>query len=95
MTRFTIVSPIGHARVEPHAERRRLGSATGKRVGFIWNQYPTTAAFWTHLERALEALCQPSIVHRMYKRNTWMPLDPAAFGELASKTDYLVVGVGA
>lgn len=95
MPGFMIVSPIGYARVEPHAERKRLGSVTGKRVGFIWNQYPTTATFWPHLERAFESIVQPSAVHRAYKKNTWMPLDSAIFGELASKTDYLVVGVGA
>ena len=90
-----LVSPLGHPRVEAQAELKYLGSPVGRRLGFIWNQYQTTRNFWPRLERAVEALCQPSAVERAYKSNTWMPLEGQRFGELASQVDYLVVGVGA
>lgn len=90
-----LISPVGHPRVQAQAERRRLDTPVGRRVGFIWNQYPATRNFWPRLERALEDLCQPSLVQRAYKTNTWSPLDKASFREIASAVDYLVVGVGA
>ena len=90
-----LISPVGHPRVQAQAERRRLDTPVGRRVGFIWNQYPATRNFWPRLERALEDLCRPSLVQRAYKTNTWSPLDKASFREIASAVDYLVVGVGA
>ena len=56
---------------------------------------PTTRNFWPRLEGAVEALCKPPLVRRTYKSNTWTPLDPAQFGELAAAVDCLVIGVGA
>jgi len=90
-----LVSPLGHPRLEAQAPRRALDTPTGKRVGFIWNQYPVTHNFWPRLERALEAQCDPPSVQRAYKSNTWMPLEQPKFEELAARVDYLVVGVGA
>ena len=90
-----LVSPIGHPRVEAQAERKKLGTPIGRRLGFIWNQYQTTRVFWPLLERAVEAACKPASVQRAYKANTWTPLEPAKFGELASGVDCLVIGVGA
>ena len=90
-----LVSPIGHPRVEAQAERRALDTPIGRRVGFIWNQYPATRHFWPHLERAVEDACKPAAVKRAYKSNTWTPLEGAQFSALAAEVDYLVVGVGA
>ena len=90
-----IVSPLGYPKVEAQAERRALDTPVGKRVGFIWNQYPVTRQFWPRLEQALEELCKPASVERAYKSNTWMPLETTKFGALAGSVDYLVVGVGA
>jgi hypothetical protein len=90
-----LVSPIGHPRVEEQARRRALGTPVGRRMGFIWNQYQTTRNFWPRLEREIEALCRPPVAQRAYKSNTWTPLDPARFGELAASVDCLVIGVGA
>ena len=90
-----LISPVGHPRIETQASRKTLDTPVGRRVGFIWNQYPATRHFWPHLERAVEAACQPAAVHRAYKSNTWTPLEPAQFGTLAAAVDYLVVGVGA
>ena len=70
-----LVSPLGHPRVEAQAQRRTLATPVGRRVGFIWNQYPVTRQFWPLLERALEDLCAPTGVERAYKSNTWMPLE--------------------
>ena len=90
-----LVSPIGYPRVEAQAKSRRLDTAVGRRVGFIWNQYQTTRNFWPRLERALETLGKPSAVQRVYKKNTWMPLEQNHYSELTSQVDYLVIGVGA
>ena len=90
-----LISPVGHPRIEAQASRKALDTPVGRRVGFIWNQYPATRHFWPHLERAVEDLCKPAAVQRAYKSNTWTPLDRAQFGELAAAVDYLVIGVGA
>ena len=90
-----LISPVGHPRVEAQAQRRNLDTPIGRRVGFIWNQYPATKSFWPRLERAVEDLCQPPSVERAYKSNTWMPLEKTRFAELSGSVDYLVIGVGA
>ena len=90
-----LVDPVGYPRIEQSAQRRRLGAVAGKRVGFIWNQYPVTRGFWPHLEQALADQCRPLHIERAYKSNTWAPLEPERFNEIASAVDYLVVGVGA
>ncbi len=90
-----LVSPLGYPRIEAQAERRALDTPMGKRVGFIWNQYPVTRNFWPRLERALESLCRPPSVQRAYKSNTWTPLEKPKFEDIAGSVDYLVVGVGA
>lgn len=90
-----LVSPLGHPRVEAQAERRALDTPVGKRVGFIWNQYPVTRNFWPRLERALETLTEAPAAQRAYKSNTWMPLEKPKFDALTKDVDYLVVGVGA
>ncbi len=95
MTGFVIVSPIGHARVEPQIERRQLGNPIGRSIGFLWNQYPTTLNFWPRLEQALKTLGKPSNIQRAYKKNTWMPIEQDLFLDLTARVDYFVVGVGA
>jgi hypothetical protein len=99
MTRETnvleLISPLGYPRIEAQASRKTLDSVVGRRVGFIWNQYPATRHFWPHLESAVEDACKPSAVHRAYKSNTWTPLENTKFGALAGEVDYLVIGVGA
>jgi len=90
-----LVSPVGYPRFEEQAQRRYLDTPIGRRLGFIWNQYQTTRNFWPRLERAVEELCQPPVVQRAYKSNTWTPLDQTRFGELSAAVDYLVIGVGA
>jgi hypothetical protein len=90
-----LVDPVGYSRIEKQAERRRLGSPEGKRVGFIWNQYPVTRGFWPKLEQVLAANCHPAHIERAYKSNTWAPLEPDKFAQIAGAVDYLVVGVGA
>lgn len=90
-----LISPLGHPRIEEQALRRRLGTVTGRRLGFIWNQYQTTRNFWPRLERAVEEVCKPQEVKRAYKENTWTPLEKSRFAELAAGVDALVVGVGA
>ena len=90
-----LISPLGYPKIEEQAERKRLGTAVGRRLGFIWNQYQTTRNFWPRLERAVENVCSPQEVKRAYKENTWTPLDKARFADLIATVDCLVVGVGA
>ena len=90
-----LVDPVGHPRIAAQAARRLLETPIGRRVGFIWNQYPATRGFWPRLERAIEEICRPSAVARAYKNNTWAPLEQAKFRQIAGAVDYLVVGVGA
>lgn len=90
-----LISPVGHPRIEAQAQRRRLDTPVGKRLGYIWNQYQTTRNFWPRLEAAVDAVCRPPSVQRAYKSNTWTPLEKEKFGELAAAVDYLVIGVGA
>ena len=90
-----LVSPVGYPRIQAQAERRSLDTPVGRRVGFIWNQYPVTIGFWQRFERAFEELCKPAGIERAYKNNTWAPLEPAKFKQAAAAVDYFVVGVGA
>ena len=90
-----LINPVGIPRTEAQAARRTLDTPVGRRVGFIWNQYPATVGFWSRFERALEELCKPAGVERAYKMNTWAPLEAAKFKQIADAVDYLVVGVGA
>jgi hypothetical protein len=90
-----LISPLGYPNIEEQAERKRLGTAVGRRLGFIWNQYQTTRNFWPRLERSVENVCSPQDVKRAYKENTWTPLDKARFAELTAAVELLVVGVGA
>ena len=40
-----LISPIGYPRIQAQADRRRLDTPVGGRIGFIWNQYPATQHF--------------------------------------------------
>jgi hypothetical protein len=90
-----LINPVGYPRMQAQASRRSLDTPVGRRMGFIYNQYPATLGFWARLERALEKLCKPSSIERAYKTNTWAPLEPVKFKAIADAVDYLVVGVGA
>ena len=90
-----LVSPLGRVPEAAHNTCKRLDTIAGKRVGFIWNQYPATRGFWPHLEREIEAQARAGRVERAYKSNTWMPLEAPRFSELATAVDCLVIGVGA
>lgn len=90
-----LINPVGIPRTEAQAPRRTLDTPVGRRVGFIYNQYPATRGFWARFEHALEMLCAPSHIERAYKSNTWAPLEPAKFKRIADAVDCLVVGVGA
>ena len=90
-----LINPVGYPRIQAQATRRSLDTLVGRRAGFIWNQYRATTGFWPRLERALEELCEPSLVERAYKTNTWSPLDQTKFNRIAEAVDYLVIGVGA
>jgi hypothetical protein len=90
-----LINPLGYPRVQAQADRRALDTPIGRRMGFIYNQYPVTLGFWTQLERELEAVCKPPQIERAYKSNTWAPLESEKFRQIADAVDYLVVGVGA
>ena len=90
-----LINPVGIPRMQAQASRRVLDTPAGKRMGFIYNQYPATLGFWAQFEKALETLCKPPQIERAYKANTWAPLEPAKFNHLAAAVDFIVVGVGA
>ena len=90
-----LIDPVGIPRTEAQAERRALDTPVGRRVGFIYNQYPATRGFWARFENALAVLCTPARIERAYKSNTWAPLEAIKFKAIAEAVDYLVVGVGA
>ena len=90
-----LVSPVGYPRIETQAQRRSLETPVGRRIGFIWNQYPVTKEFWQRFENAFEELSKPLSVERAYKSNTWAPLDSKTFRQVAAAVDYFIVGVGA
>jgi hypothetical protein len=90
-----LISPRGRVPEAARTTRRRLDTVAGKRVGFIWNQYPATRGFWPHLEREIEAQAGAGRVVRAYKSNTWMPIEAPRFSDLLTEVDCLVIGVGA
>ena len=73
---------------------RALHSLEGKRMGLLWSQHASSVMFWPVLEKVAEAIYHPSAVHRLYKTSTWNVATPAEIEALASKVDYVLVGVG-
>ena len=90
-----LINPVGIPRTEAQAARRTLDTPVGRRLGFIYNQYPATRGFWARFERVFEEVCKPALIERAYKSNTWAPLEPVKFGQIAGTVDFFVVGVGA
>ena len=40
-----LINPLGYPRVQAQAERRALDTTVGRRMGFVYNQYPVTLGF--------------------------------------------------
>ena len=82
------------AKVAPRSTQR-LDSLQAKRVGYLFNQHKSAAAFWQALEREIDRAFSPSAVARVYKENTWAPAPKDDVARLKEETDYALVGVGA
>jgi hypothetical protein len=90
-----MINPTGKIQRSKATAMRRIGSLEGKKVGFVFNQHGTAAAFWQKLESSVQQRFQPEGVSRIYKDNTWSPADTLQIQRLAHETDYVLVGVGA
>ena len=82
------------AKAVPKSEQH-LDSLQAKRVGYLFNQHKSAAAFWQALEREIDRAFSPSGIMRLYKENTWAPAPKDEVGRLREETDYTLVGVGA
>lgn len=75
-------------------ELRRLQDLRGARLGLLWSQHASSAKFWPVFEQVAEEVFEPTEVHRLYKDSTWNVAPPEQVQDLASKVDYVLVGVG-
>ena len=73
---------------------RRLETVEGQRLGLLWSQHASSAQFWPVFEEVAEEVYSPSEVHRLYKSSAWNVAPPEQVKDLASKVDFVVVGVG-
>ena len=73
---------------------RRLEALRGARMGLLWSQHASSEKFWPVLEQIAERELQPSQVHRLYKSSTWNVATPNQVEDLASRVDFVLVGVG-
>ncbi|MBI2210135.1 MAG: hypothetical protein HYU47_05975 [Deltaproteobacteria bacterium] len=67
-----------------------------RRLGLLFNGHVSSVKFWRHLEVIVSELYHPLSVASLRKENTFAPA--AAGGEIAelkSRTDLVLVGVGA
>lgn len=89
-------SPLADINEAPRGKPvRALLSLEGRRMGLLWSQHAATVKFWPVLETIAEAKFRPSEVRRLYKTSTWNVATPDEIDALASKVDYVLVGVGA
>lgn len=89
-------SPLADINEAPQGKPvRALLSLEGRRMGLLWSQHAATVKFWPMLETVAEAKFLPSELHRLYKTSTWNVATPDEIDALASKVDYVLVGVGA
>jgi len=89
-------SPLADINEAPRGKPiRALPSLEGRRLGLLWSQHAATVKFWPVLEAVAEAKFRPAEVHRLYKTSTWNVATPDEIDALASKVDYVLVGVGA
>jgi len=85
---------------KPHGEAFRrpvpIEELHERRLGLLFNGHVSAVKFWKHLEARLSELYRPRSVDSLRKENTFAPA--AAEGEIAelkTRTDRVVVGVGA
>lgn len=90
-----LVDPVGEVQGIERQEQRALKNLHGKRVGYLFNQQMTAAAFWRALEREVARTLEPSAVCRIHKDNTYAPAPKSQVERLIQEADYALVGVGA
>ena len=97
---LTILSPLGEIETPPQRSKSGptlapLASLEGARMGLLWNQHASTVVFWPVLDAVAAKSFRVRDVQRVNKISTWNPASPETIEELASKVDYVLVGVGA
>jgi hypothetical protein len=90
-----LLDPTGYIARAEVEKQVRLESLQAKRVGYLFNQHKSAAAFWKALESQIEKEFSPSATLRVYKENTWAPAPKEKVNWLKAGTDYALVGVGA
>jgi len=91
-----LYDPVGEEyAAAPMAHPRGVDSLQGKTVGFLFNSHRSARSFWKELQEAVGRLYAPHRAVGLEKWNTWSPAPGELIDQLASGTDYAVVGVGA
>ena len=90
-----LLDPTSYIAKAAPNKRQRLDSLQAKRVGYLFNQHKSAAAFWQALEHEMDRVFGPAAVLRVYKENTWAPAPKDEVARLREETDFALVGVGA
>lgn len=91
-----VLDPIAEINKAPEGRpMREVEALEGRRLGLLWSKHAASVKFWPVLEEVLASHFRPSEIHRLYKKSTWNPAPPDELEALASRVDYVVVGVGA
>jgi len=91
-----MMNPVAKPHGEAFRGPVRIEELHGRRLGFLFNGHVSAVKFWKHLEVMLSGFYHPRSVASLRKENTFAPA--AAEGEIAelkTRTDLVVVGVGA
>ena len=90
-----MMNPVAQPYGEAFRGPIRIEELQGQRLGLLFNGHVSAVKFWGCLEDQLTELYEPQSVTSLRKENTFAPA--AAEGEIAylTRTDLVVVGVGA
>ena len=91
-----MMNPVAKSHGETFRRPVPIEELYGRHLGLLFNGHVSAVNFWKHLEAILSELYRPRSVASMRKENTFAPA--AAEGEIAelkTRTDLVVIGVGA
>lgn len=87
--------PVGDVRQSVRETQRTVENVHGLKVGYVFNQHISAAAFWEAFEQAVGSELEPSHVDRVYKPAHSVTAARADIDRIVRETDYALVGVGA